>query len=282
MLELCRHLEKSGYQITYVGVDDAGQPNLAELEEAIAEDTVLVSLAYANNETGVMFPIEDIVRIVKPHGIPLHVDAVQAAGKIPLDMSMTEVDLLSVSGHKLHAPKGVGLLYVRRGTRLRPLILGGGQEKRRRSGTENVPGIVAMGKAFDLAAQYLEDGIETTRRLRNRFESGVLSAIPSAIRNGVPELRIANTSNISFESVEGEAILLLLDEVGICASSGSACSTGALEASHVLKAMGAPPERTRGSIRFSLSRYTTIEEIEKTLEELPPIIFRLTRLSATG
>ena len=282
VLELCRHLEKSGYQITYVGVDDAGQPNLAELEEAIAEDTVLVSLAYANNETGVMFPIEDIVRIVKPHGIPLHVDAVQAAGKIPLDMSMTEVDLLSVSGHKLHAPKGVGLLYVRRGTRLRPLILGGGQEKRRRSGTENVPGIVAMGKAFDLAAQYLEDGIETTRRLRNRFESGVLSAIPSAIRNGVPELRIANTSNISFESVEGEAILLLLDEVGICSSSGSACSTGALEASHVLKAMGAPPERTRGSIRFSLSRYTTIEEIEKTLEELPPIIFRLTRLSATG
>jgi cysteine desulfurase len=282
VLELCTHLEKSGYRLTIVGVDEAGQLDLGELSDALNEDTALVTLLYANNETGVTFPIDDIVRIVKPHGIPLHVDAIQAAGKIPLDMRMTEVDLLSVSGHKLHAPKGVGMLYIRRGTRFRPFILGGGQEKGRRSGTENIPGIVGLGKAFELATDYLENGVEVTRRLRDRLESTILSGIPRTTLNGVPELRLPNTSNISFDSVEGEAVLLLLDEVGVCASSGSACTSGAVEPSHVLKAMGLGSERTHGSIRFSLSRYTTLEEIDKVLEELPPIILRLTRLSAAG
>jgi len=282
VIELCEHLEKSGYRVTYIGVDESGQPNLAELQDVLDEDTALVSLMYANNETGVIFPIDDIVQIVKPYGVPLHVDAIQAAGKIPLNMAMTEVDLLTLSGHKLHAPKGTGLLYIRRGTRLRPFILGGGQEKGRRSGTENVAGIVGLAKALELAGEYLTDGVGTTRRLRGRLESGILSGIPSASRNGVAELRLPNTTNVSFENVEGEAILLLLDEVGICASSGSACTTGALEPSHVLKAMGIPPARAQGSIRFSLSRYTTLEEIDRVLEELPPIIFRLSKLSAAG
>ena len=282
VLELCKRLEKSSYRVTYVNVDEGGQLDLDELADSLTEETALVSLIYANNETGVIFPVDDIVQIVKPYGVPLHVDAVQAAGRIPLDMTMTEVDLLTVSGHKLHASKGSSLLYIRRGTRLRPFILGGGQEKGRRSGTENIAGIVGLGKAFELAEDYLRKGVAATGRLRNRLESGILSSIPNATLNGVPELRIYNTSNISFENVEGEAILLLLDEVGICASSGSACTTGALEPSHVLKAMAVSPERTRGSIRFSLSRYTTLEEIEKLLEELPPIVFRLSRLSTPG
>lgn len=282
VLELCKHLQKSGYEVTYLGVDEGGQLDLAELVDALDDETALVTLMYANNETGVIFPIDDIIQIVKPHGIPLHVDAVQAGGKTPLDVRMTEVDLLTLSAHKLHGPKGVGLLYIRRGTRFRPFILGGGQEKGRRSGTENVAGIVGLAKALELAADYVQSGVDTTRRLRNRLESGILSRIPSARRHGVAELRVPNTLSVSFEHVEGEAILLLLDEVGICASSGSACTTGALEPSHVLKAMGVPPERAQGSIRFSLSRYTTIEEIERVLEELPPIIFRLGKLFATG
>jgi cysteine desulfurase len=282
VLELCKHLEKSGYRVTYIGVDDAGQPDLAQLHDSLTDDTALVSLMWVNNETGVIFPMDEIVQIVKPRGIPLHVDAVQAAGKIPLDLRMTEADLLTLSGHKIHAPKGVGLLYIRRGVRFRPFIVGGGHERGRRSGTENIAGIVGLGKAFELAEDYVREGVDKTRRLRNRLETGIFSNIPNATRNGVPELRIPNTSNISFENVEGEAVLLLLDEVGVCASAGSACASGALEPSHVLKAMGLPPGKTHGSIRFSLSRYTTLEEIEKVLEELPPIVFRLSRLSAAG
>jgi cysteine desulfurase len=282
VLELCKVLEKQDYRVTYLSVDEAGLLDLSELQDAITEDTALVSLMWANNETGVLFPMEEIVQIVKPHGIPLHVDAIQAVGKLPVDMRMVEVDLLSASAHKVHGPKGVGLLYIRRGTRLTPLILGGGQERGRRSGTENVAGIVGFAKALAMATDYLRSDVESTRRLRNRLESGILAAVPNASRNGVAELRLPNTSSLNFENVEGEAVLLLLDEIGICASSGSACSTGALEPSHVLKAMGVPPERAHGSIRFSLSRYTTIKEIERVIEELPPIIQRLTRLSAAG
>lgn len=282
ILEVCKHLEKEGYRVTYLGVDEEGQLDLGELVDSLSDDTALVSLMVANNETGVIFPVDDIVQIVKERGIPLHVDAVQAAGKLPLDMTMTEVDLLTISGHKLHAPKGVGLLYIRRGTRFRPLILGGGQEKGRRSGTENIPGIVGLGRACELAAEYLEDGVQKTRRLRDRLERSILSDIPNASLNGVPELRVPNTTNVSFENVEGEAVLLLLDEAGICASTGSACSTGALEPSHVLKAMGISPARIQGSIRFSLSRYTTLDEVERVLQERPPIIFRLGQLSTTG
>jgi cysteine desulfurase len=282
VLELCRHLEKQHYQVTYINVDEEGLLDLDELRDAVSEDTAIVSLMWANNETGVLFPMDEIVQIVKPYGVPLHVDAIQAIGKVPVHMRMTEVDLLSVSAHKVHGPKGAGALYIRRGTRLNPLIIGGGHEKNRRSGTENVPGIAGLGKALDLARDYLVDGVETTKRLRNRLESTILSSVPNATRNGVPELRLPNTSSINFENVEGEAVLLLLDEIGICASSGSACTTGALEASHVLKAMNVPAERAHGSIRFSLSRYTTIEEIEYLLEELPPIILRLGKLSAAG
>lgn len=283
VLELCKHLEKkAGYRVTYVGVDDAGHLRLEELTDALDEHTAIVSLMWANNETGVLFPVDDIVQIVKPWGIPLHVDAIQAVGKVPVNMRMTEVDLLSVSSHKVHGSKGVGLLYVRRGTRLHPLLFGGGHEKRRRSGTEHVAGIVGLGRALELAEGYLAGDVEKTRRLRDHMERKILDEIPNASRNGVPELRLPNTSNLSFENVEGEAVLILLDEIGVCASSGSACTSGALEASHVLKAMGVPPERAHGSIRFSLSRYTTIEEIDFLLEQLPPIIQRLTRLSAAG
>ncbi|MFQ5512122.1 MAG: cysteine desulfurase NifS [Candidatus Krumholzibacteriia bacterium] len=278
----CKYMTKLGYRVTHVGVDEGGQLDLGALRDAITDDTALVSLIWANNETGVIFPLDDIVHMVKPYGIPLHVDAVQAAGKIPLDMAMTEVDLLSLSGHKLHAPKGVGLLFIRRGTRMNPLLYGGGQEKGRRSGTENISHIVGFGKAMELARDYLAGGVEETRKLRDVLEREVLSSIHNARLNGVPELRLPNTSNISFAGIEGEAILLLMDEMGICASSGSACTTGAVEPSHVLKAMGVPPEVAHGSIRFSLSRYTTMEEIEGVLEELPPIILRLSNLSAAG
>lgn len=282
VLELCKLLEEQDYRITYLHVDEAGLLDLSELGDAISEETALVSLMWANNETGVLFPMEEVVQIVKPYGVPLHVDAVQAVGKVPVDMRMVAADLLSASAHKVHGPKGVGLLYIRRGTRLKPLIVGGGQERGRRSGTENVAGIVGFAKALEMAGHYVRSGVESTRRLRNRLEAGILSSIPNASRNGVAELRLPNTSSLNFENVEGEAVLLLLDELGICASSGSACSTGALEPSHVLKAMGVPPERAHGSIRFSLCRYNTLEEVERVLEELPPIIQRLTRLSAAG
>ena len=280
VLELCKHLEGQDYQVTYVGVDNEGRLNLGELADALTDDTALASIMWANNETGVATPIDDVVDIVKGRGIPLHVDAVQAIGKIPVDLTRTEVDLLSVSGHKLHAPKGVGLLYVRRGTRLRPFLIGGGQEKNRRSGTENIPHIVGLGKAFELASDYLATGVDKTREQRDRFEGEVLSAVGCAQRNGTRDSRLPNTSSISFNGVEGEAVLLLLDEAGICASSGSACTTGALEPSHVLKAMGASTESAHGAIRFSLSRYTTDEDIDRVLETLPPTVQRLTDLAA--
>ncbi len=282
VLNTCKYLNKLGYRVTHVGVDDGGQLHLDELRDALTDDTALVSLIWANNETGVIYPMDDIGHMVKPYGIPLHVDAVQAAGKIPLDMAMTEVDLLSLSGHKLHAPKGVGVLFVRRGIRMNQLLYGGGQEKGRRSGTENIPYIVGFGRAMELAQDYLRDGVQKTRKLRDHIEGAILSNIHNTHLNGVPELRLPNTSNISFAGIEGEAILLLMDEMGICASSGSACTTGAVEPSHVLKAMGVPPEIAHGSIRFSLSRYTTQEEIDSVLEELPPIIQRLSNLSAAS
>ncbi len=282
VLNTCKYLNKLGYRVTHVGVDDGGQLHLDELRDALTDDTALVSLIWANNETGVIYPMDDIVHMVKPYGIPLHVDAVQAAGKIPLDMAMTEVDLLSLSGHKLHAPKGVGVLFVRRGIRMNQLLYGGGQEKGRRSGTENIPYIVGFGRAMELAQDYLRDGVQKTRKLRDHIEGAILSNIHNTHLNGVPELRLPNTSNISFAGIEGEAILLLMDEMGICASSGSACTTGAVEPSHVLKAMGVPPEIAHGSIRFSLSRYTTQEEIDSVFEELPPIIQRLSNLSAAS
>ncbi|MDY7012657.1 MAG: cysteine desulfurase NifS [Cyanobacteriota bacterium] len=278
VLNTCKRLEKQGYTVTYLSVNSRGQLDLDELEASLTGNTALVSVMYANNETGVVFPIERIGQIVKEYGAIFHVDAVQVAGKLPLNMKTSTVDLLALSGHKLHAPKGVGALYVRRGTRFRPLIVGGHQERGRRGGTENVPGIVALGEAAELAQHHLANVVRE-QRLRDKLEKTILATIPNTVLNGHPTERLPNTTNIGFKYIEGEAILLSLDRYGICASSGSACTSGSLEPSHVLRALGLPYSVLHGSIRFSLSRYTTEEEIDRVLEVLPEIIDRLRALS---
>ncbi|MEC4894941.1 MAG: cysteine desulfurase NifS [Oscillatoria sp. PMC 1051.18] len=278
VLNLCKYLEKQGYTVTYLSVNSQGQIDLDELEASLTGNTALVSVMYANNETGVVFPIERIGQIVKDYGAIFHVDAVQAVGKIPLNMKTSTIDLLTLSGHKIHAPKGIGALYVRRGVRFRPFLIGGHQERGRRGGTENVAGIVALGKAAELAEKNLAN-IEEEKQLRDRLEKGILASIENAIVNGDPIERLPNTTNIGFKYIEGEAILLSLNQFGICASSGSACTSGSLEPSHVLRSMGLPYSVLHGSIRFSLSRYTTIEEIDRVLEVLPGVIERLRALS---
>ncbi len=278
ILNLCRRLEKDGYTVTYLSVNDRGQLDLDELEASLTGNTAVVSVMYANNETGVIFPIEQIGQIVKEYGALFHVDAVQAVGKIPLDMKTSTIDLLTLSGHKIHAPKGIGALYVRKGVRFRPHLIGGHQERGRRGGTENVAGIVALGEAAKLAQQHLS-GVIWEQRLRDKLERGILNSIPNTVINGDPVNRLPNTTNIGFKYIEGEAILLSLDQFGICASSGSACTSGSLEPSHVLRALGLPYSVLHGSIRFSLSRYTTEEEIDRVLEVLPGIINRLRELS---
>ncbi|MGC9504224.1 cysteine desulfurase NifS [Baaleninema sp.] len=279
VLNLCRTLEKQGYSVTYLSVDEKGCLNLDELRLALREDTALVSVMAANNETGVVFPIDRIANIVKERGILFHVDAVQAVGKLPLNLRDSAIDFLVFSGHKLHAPKGIGALYVRRGTRFRPLIVGGHQERGRRGGTENIPAIAGLGKAAELAMQHLEDENTGVRSLRDRLELNLLREIPDCQLNGHPAMRLPNTTNIGFKYIEGEAILLLLDRYGICASSGSACTSGSLEPSHVLRAMGLPYTLLHGSIRFSLSRYTTAEEIDRVLDAMPKIVQRLRDIS---
>jgi cysteine desulfurase len=234
---------------------------------------------YANNETGVIFPIEQIGEMTRQRGITFHTDAVQVAGKIPLNLKESTIDMLSISGHKLHAPKGVGVLYVRKGTRLSPFMLGGHQESGRRAGTENVPGIIGLGKACELAAQNMEQENVQVRRLRDKLENGLLRSCPDCRLNGHKTNRLPNTTNISFEFIEGEAILLLLDGFGVCASSGSACTSGSLEPSHVMRAMGVPFTAAHGSIRFSLSRYTNEQEVDLVLEKMPGIVERLRKLS---
>jgi cysteine desulfurase len=279
VLAVCRELENHGYTVVELSVDRQGCLDLAELEEHLDDDTALVTIMYANNETGTVFPIEEIAELVTSKGVIFHTDAVQAVGKIPINLSKSNIDLLSLSGHKLHAPKGVGVLYVRKGTRLSPFMLGGHQEAGRRAGTENVPGIVGLGKACELAAENLETENIKVKALRDKLEKSILAKCPDCRLNGDPENRLPNTSNISFEYVEGEAILLMLDKYGICASSGSACTSGSLEPSHVLRAMGVPFTAAHGSIRFSLSRYNTEEEVDYTIEKLPPIINHLRELS---
>jgi cysteine desulfurase len=279
VLAVCRDLEARGYTVVELGVDREGMLDLAELESQLDDDTALVTLMYANNETGVIFPVEEIAEKVVGHGIPFHTDAVQAVGKIPIRLADSAISMLSLSGHKLHAPKGIGVLYVRKGTRVSPFILGGHQEAGRRAGTENVPGIIGLGTACELAGQFLDEENTKVRRLRDRLEKGILKSCPDAMLNGHQTQRLPNTANISFEYVEGEAILLLLNRFGICASSGSACSSGSLEPSHVLRAMGVPFTAAHGSIRFSLSRYTTQEEVDLVIEKLPPVILRLRELS---
>jgi cysteine desulfurase len=279
VLAACRDLENHGYSVIELFVDKEGRIDLDELEKKLDDDTALVTIMYANNETGVIFPIDKIADMVTGRGVAFHTDAVQAVGKIPLNLAKSNIDLLSLSGHKLHGPKGVGILYVRKGTRLAPFIVGGHQEAGRRAGTENVPGIVGLGKACELAAQNLKEENSKVKSLRDKLENAILKECPDSRLNGDKENRLPNTSNISFEYIEGEAILLMLDKFGICASSGSACTSGSLEPSHVLRAMGVPFTSAHGSVRFSLSRYNTEAEVDYVIEKMPPIINKLRELS---
>jgi len=275
VLRVAEQLGRQGYRVSFVGVDAAGRLNLDELAEAIGPETGLVSVMYANNETGVIFPIEQVGQITRQRGVPLHVDAVQAAGKVPIDVETLPVDLMSLSAHKFHGPKGVGALYIRRGVHIRPQVFGGKQERGLRAGTENVAGIVGMGAAAELAKRCLAEEVPRIRRLRDRLEQGLCERIKIARVNGDREQRLANTSNVAFASLESQAILVLLSENGICASSGSACESGALEPSHVLRAMGLDERLAHGAVRFSLSRYTTDEQIDYVLERVPALIERL-------
>jgi cysteine desulfurase len=277
-----KHLARKGYRVTFIPVDNAGILDIDSFSKALDDDTVVVSIMYANNETGVIFPIQEIGEILRERKIPFHTDAVQAVGKLTIDVTKLPVDMLSLSGHKLHAPKGIGALYVRKGTRFYPYIIGGHQENGRRAGTENVASIIGFGKACGLAAENLEHEIPYLSRLRDKLERNLLKCCPDVRINGNTEYRLPNTTNISFEYVEGEAILLRLNEYGICASSGSACTSGSLEPSRVLRAMGTPFTAIHGSIRFSLSRYNTEDEIDKVLDIVPKIIKELRELSPFG
>lgn len=280
VLNLCQSLEKRGYRVTYLGVDGKGRLDLDEYAAALSRDTAIVSIMFANNEVGNIFPIRQMAEMARERGILFHTDAVQAVGKVEINLADLPVDFLALSGHKLHAPKGIGVLYIRKGTRFRPLLRGGHQERGRRAGTENVPYIIGLGKAAELISRSdLAQENAAIAALRDKLETGLVQTIPDAIVNGNPEARLCNTSNISFKYIEGEAILLLLDRLGICASSGSACTSGSLEPSHVLRAMGVPFTYAHGSIRLSLSRYTTAEDIDYTLREFPPVIQRLRELS---
>jgi len=282
VLNCCKHLARKGFRITFLPVDNKGRISTDELMKALNEDTALVSIMYANNEVGNIFPLAEIAGILKDRKILSHTDAVQAVGKIPIDTKNLPVDMLSLSGHKLHAPKGIGVLYVRRGTRFYPLMIGGHQESGRRAGTENVASIIGLGKACEIAGKNLQGENTKVKRLRDKLETSLLQSCPDTRINGDIHNRLPNTTNISFEYIEGEAILLRLNEHGICASSGSACSSGSLEPSHVLRAMGVPFTAIHGSIRFSLSRYTTEAEIDRVIDIMPGIINDLRMLSPFG
>ncbi len=280
ILSLCDHLERhEGYKVHYIPVDRLGRISMEAYAAALSEQVAVVSMMYANNETGTIFPVETMARMAKEKGALFHTDAVQAVGKIALNMQESAIDMLSLSGHKLHAPKGVGALYVRRGTRYRPMLRGGHQERGRRAGTENTTGIIALGLAADMALEHMEYENTVVRALRDRLEAGILAQVPYAFVNGDPEHRLPNTSSISFEYIEGEAILMLLSRVGIAASSGSACTSGSLEPSHVLRAMDIPYTAAHGTIRFSLSRETTEAEVDWVIAQTPPIVEQLRRLS---
>ena len=275
----CRHLREEGSTVVELGVDGKGQLDLTELRRELGNGPAIVSVMWANNETGVIFPIAEIAHIVKEAGGVLHTDAVQAVGKVPINLRLLPVDMLSLSGHKLHAPKGVGALYIRKGTKLKTFLLGGHQEGGRRGGTENVPYIVGLGKACELAAQHMAEEMTRVAALRDKLENRILAVCPNTFVNGDRLHRLPNTTNISFQYVEGEAILYHISDLGIAASSGSACTSGSLEPSHVIRAMGVPFTAAHGSIRFSLSRYNSEEDIDYVLEHLPPVIQRLRALS---
>ena len=272
-------LQKTGYDVTFLPVESDGSLDLHLLEKSIRPDTAIVSIMWANNETGVLFPIEEIAAICRSKGVLCHTDAVQVPGKIKIDVKTLGVDFLSLSAHKLHAPKGIGLLYVKRRTKFQPYVIGGHQERGRRGGTENVAHIVGFGRAAEMAMVQLDEENTHVRALRDRLEDTILRTIPNTVRNGGKEPRLPNTTNLAFDFVEAEAVLLLLDNLGICCSSGSACTTGSLDPSHVLMAMGLNPMRARGSVRFSLGLYNTAEEVDYVLKHLPGIIKRLRDIS---
>jgi len=279
VLTVCRELENLGFTVVEVPVDKQGCLDWDRLQSQIDDDTALVTIMYANNETGVIFPVEKIAQLAADRAVVFHTDAVQVVGKLPLNLAESKIDLLSLSGHKLHAPKGIGVLYVRKGTRLSPFMLGGHQEGGKRAGTENVPAIIGLGKACELAAKNIEEENKRVKYLRDKLENAIVNSCPNAVINGNRDNRLPNTSNISFDYIEGEAILLMLDRFGICASSGSACTSGSLEPSHVLRAMGVPFTSAHGSIRFSLSRYNTEEQIDYTIDKMPGIVSKLRKLS---
>ncbi len=276
---LAEYLGRKGYRVTFVPVDRSGRLDQDFLFDHLSDDTALVSLMWANNETGVIFPVDKIAERLHARGITFHTDAVQAVGKIPITLDTSKIHMLSLSGHKLHAPKGIGALYVRRGTKFAPFLMGGHQERGRRGGTENVAGIIGLGKAAELALNKMDEENGRIRALRDKLENELLSRIPNSVVNGDRQNRLPNTTSIAFEFVEGEAILLLLDEYHICASSGSACTSGSLEPSHVLRAMDVPFTAAHGSIRFSLSVYNNEKDIDLVIEKLPPIIYRLRKMS---
>jgi len=280
--KFCALLQKRGYAVTFLPVAADGTLDLELLETSILPDTAIVSVMWANNETGVLFPVREAAAICHRKGVLFHTDAVQTPGKLKIDVRELDADCLSLSAHKLHAPKGVGLLYVKRRVKYQPLIVGGGQERGRRGGTENVANIVAFGRAAELAMASLDDENTRVRALRDKLENGILTGIPGTSRNGAQEPRLPNTSNIAFEGVEAEGILMLLDQAGICASSGSACTTGSLDPSHVLTAMGCSVARARSSIRFSLGIYNTDAEVDYVLQQLPGIIAKLRASAPVG
>lgn len=283
VLNLCKHLARfKGYTVRWLSVDKYGMVDMDEVRHKITDATAIVSVMWANNETGVLFPIHEIAEIAQERGALMHTDAVQAVGKIPMNLMTSSINFLSLSGHKLHAPKGIGALYIKKGTRFEPFVIGGHQESSRRGGTENVPGIVGLGEAARLAAENFDEENSRVKNMRDRLQKGLLDTVPSARVNGDLEHRLPNTLNIGFEFVEGEAILMRMDEKGICASSGSACTSGSLEPSHVLRAMGVPFTAVHGSIRFSLSRYNTEDEVTYVLQEVPGIIRFLREMSPFG
>lgn len=277
----CRHLREKGYEVVEIGVDHEGRFDIDTFRRELAKGgPTLVTIMWANNETGVVFPIEEIARLSKAAGAIVHTDAVQVMGKLPVDLQKVPVDLLSLSGHKFHAPKGIGVLFIRKGTRLRTWMIGGHQEHGRRGGTENVPYIVGLGVACQLAQQDIASGdLERMSRLRDKLQSGLLATCPDSRVNGPLDLRLPNTLNISFEYIEGEAVIYRLSDVGICASTGSACAAGSLEPSHVIRAMGVPFTAVHGSIRFSFSRYTTEEDVDTVLREMPKVVHDLRAMS---
>jgi cysteine desulfurase len=279
VLETCQILAQTGYTVHILQVDGAGRLDLTEYQRLLSRRVALVSVMWANNETGTLFPVEAMAEMAHDAGVMFHTDAVQAAAKLPIELGRSRIDMLSLSGHKLHAPKGIGVLYLRRGLPFRPLLLGGHQERGRRAGTENTPAIVALGKAAELAMGRMDDEMSTVGILRDRLEHGILAAVAGAFTTGDGDNRLPNTANIAFELDGNEHIPLLLDRFGVAASSGSACSSGAQEPSHVMRAMGIPDTAARGAVRFSLSRYNTAEEIDQVIDAMIAIVEKLRRLS---